>query len=660
MKSQFLVLVFIALFSAACNQEKKPVNTASLLSEMVDKDALTRFPDPYYSTKQFSSYDRRSSLETKDSYLWFANADHTQFLRSDTTDGRVEHVLFDAEGPGAVVRIWMTGGGYKRGEGILRFYFDHDSIPEIEGPAFKVISDGTLAGYPLSASVSEDTGYGTRGHNLYLPLPYSRHCKITYESEGIHHPDQDKSELFYYNINYRTYEENTLVETFQLNALDSLKGFVEKVNKQLLNGNAVQGAEQKFPNQHVPPGETVDFEIQERGKAIQQLEIQMEADDFHQALRSVVVKIEFDGKETVWVPVGEFFGTSYSIHPNATWNTEVAESGKMKSSWVMPFRESSKISFVNLGDGPVDISADIHLKEYEWTDNSMYFGSSWKLYEQIATGGNKGRDGEGQCLDLDYVTLKGEGVYVGDVLSIYNPVLPGHWKSWWGEGDEKIYVDGEDFPSHFGTGTEDYYGYAWCRPEKFSNPFIAQPIGEGNLTSGLTVNARMRLLDGIPFKKSIDVDMELWHWVKTKVDYSPTVFYYVLPGSVPELSKPVESARQKVALKSEDILKSKFDENGLLEGEDLKVETSNANVHGVYGDNLSGGLALGKNYVRTNESTRFNFGAGEDSRLKQLALSSQNDGDVYELILNGNPVLKWESRNISEEFNGVVELDDLP
>ena len=40
-------------------------------------------------------------------------------------------------------------------------------------------------------------------------------------------------------------------------------------------------------------------------------------------------------------------------------------------------------------------------------------------------------------------------------------------KAWWGEGDEKIYVDGEKFPSHFGTGTEDYYGYAWCSPEKF-------------------------------------------------------------------------------------------------------------------------------------------------------------------------------------------------
>lgn len=32
---------------------------------------------------------------------------------------------------------------------------------------------------------------------------------------------------------------------------------------------------------------------------------------------------------------------------------------------------------------------------------------------------------------------------------------------WWGEGDEKFFVDGEKFPSSFGTGSEDYIGYAW-------------------------------------------------------------------------------------------------------------------------------------------------------------------------------------------------------
>ena len=43
--------------------------------------------------------------------------------------------------------------------------------------------------------------------------------------------------------------------------------------------------------------------------------------------------------------------------------------------------------------------------------------------------------------DWDYVTLKGRGIYVGDTLTIMNPV-----ESWWDEGDEKIFADGESFP----------------------------------------------------------------------------------------------------------------------------------------------------------------------------------------------------------------------
>ena len=57
-----------------------------------------------------------------------------------------------------------------------------------------------------------------------------------------------------------------------------------------------------------------------------------------------------------------------------------------------------------------------------------------------------------------------------------------------------MYVDGETFPSHFGTGTEDYYGYAWGRYEPWINhPFVAQPIGDGCYAHiGLAQNTRVR------------------------------------------------------------------------------------------------------------------------------------------------------------------------
>ena len=55
--------------------------------------------------------------------------------------------------------------------------------------------------------------------------------------------------------------------------------------------------------------------------------------------------------------------------------------------------------------------------------------------------------------DWHIATLEGTGQQVGTLLDVENP--PG--VAWWGEGDEKIYVDGESKASIWGTGTEDYF-----------------------------------------------------------------------------------------------------------------------------------------------------------------------------------------------------------
>jgi hypothetical protein len=156
----------------------------------------------------------------------------------------------------------------------------------------------------------------------------------------------------------------------------------------------------------------------------------------------------------------------------------------------------------------------------------------------------------GNPFDINYTKLEGEGIYVGDVLVLFNTE-----PRWWGEGDEKIYVDGEGFPSHIGTGTEDYYGYAWCRPESFTNhPFISQPDGSGNLAPGYTVNIRYRGLDGIPFKESLTFDMELWHWTKALMNYAVATFWYMKPGGKCFVEPDIAGAKAKVALKRSDIV----------------------------------------------------------------------------------------------------------
>ncbi|MBN1490968.1 MAG: DUF2961 domain-containing protein, partial [Phycisphaerae bacterium] len=104
--------------------------------------------------------------------------------------------------------------------------------------------------------------------------------------------------------------------------------------------------------------------------------------------------------------------------------------------------------------------------------------------------------------------------------------------AWWGEGDEKIYVDGETFPSHFGTGTEDYYGYAWCNNQLFVHAYHNQARCDGPGNYGHTSVNRWHILDRIPFTRDFRFDMELWHWdADCTVDMSVTAYWYARPGA---------------------------------------------------------------------------------------------------------------------------------
>jgi hypothetical protein len=236
---------------------------------------------------------------------------------------------------------------------------------------------------------------------------------------------------------------------------------------------------------------------------------------------------------------------------------------------VMPCKKKVEATLLNVGKASISVEiAEARTSPWKWNDRSMHFHSAWHQYAEQDTGGKIGENremGGNHARDLNYVSVDGEGVYVGDSLTLFNGAA-----AWWGEGDEKIYVDDEHFPSHFGTGSEDYYGYAWCRPEFFESAFHAQPEGGGNLAGGYSTNDRFRSLDAIPFKKSLRFDMELWHWAKTKVDYSPTTFFYAKPGATANIDPDPRGAARRVTRKRSDIVEI-YRVPGVLEGENLKV-----------------------------------------------------------------------------------------
>ena len=73
--------------------------------------------------------------------------------------------------------------------------------------------------------------------------------------------------------------------------------------------------------------------------AVRRLDVKLHAGDFDQALRSTVLRISFDGNETVWVPVGDFFGSGNRLSPFQTFYTEVTSDSLFSCFWVMPIRK---------------------------------------------------------------------------------------------------------------------------------------------------------------------------------------------------------------------------------------------------------------------------------------------------------------------------------
>lgn len=620
--------IFLICFLSSCNKEK--VTLESLLKEQTDRAALTCFPEDSYQLKQFSSYDRNSV--SPDSLGWFANADYTQFIREEQNAGRREFVLLDADGPGAVVRWWMTFSGPDAFSGIMRVYIDGNETPAIEGNILDMLSGTMLATEPLASSVSPLTERERRGHNLYLPVPYAKNCKITYECDAVKIEEKKRVPSIYYNICYRAYEKNVQVESFSQEVFKRAEPVIKQTAEKLLSPfAALETALQK--SGQLAENESLTIDLNEDGKAISRIAVKLQAENLNQALRSTVLEMSFDGNQTVWIPVGEFFGTGYQLNPSKTWFTQVTENGWMESRWLMPFKKSAQIRLVNLDTQTVNADVEISTESCEWKNNSMYFGASWHEFNQISTSKDDTSTGDEWHFDMNYITLKGQGVYVGDAITVFNTV-----DGWWGEGDEKIFVDGEKFPSSIGTGSEDYYGYAWCRPEKFSHPFIAQPVGDGSFHPGLSVNMRFRALDAIPFQTGINSNIEMWHWIKCKVNYAQSAFWYAKPGFTSNDQPDTERVKIPVAMHRTDIYKPVVDETGKIEGEFLEVMTCNSGTASAQSGNFgwSRDSQLWWRNAETGSELISKFILTKTGRFKVYAnLTKAVDYGIIQLYING-------------------------
>ncbi len=612
-------LALLALGALSTGALAVEVTLRELVNDMTDLVAATRMPTPFFTTHQASSYDRASKTP-EDANGWFANGDAGRFLRIERTQGRIEFVMADLKGPGVVVRLWSANP-----MGAIRFYFDGESVPRIE----KKMED-LLCG--KVAPLVDPFGYmASSGANLYFPFPYAKSLKVTVEVGGKASEADDKTQWpnLYYHVGYRQYAPEVEVKSFEWSQLDPLADQIRKTGQKLLHPEpAPGGVAAPAVKATVKPGRSVTLLDANQQGAVVLLKVKATAPkakrgpgewfdprQMHNVLRAARIMMDFDGERCVDVPLGDFFGSAPGINPFVSVPFDVAKDGTMVCRFVMPFAKTAKISVRNGGSVAFGLTAEARVAPYRWDARSMHFKAQWQAY----------RGSTRPMRDLDYLQTTGPGQFVGCHAAIANPV-----GGWWGEGDEKIYIDGETFPSTFGTGTEDFYGYAWCNPTPFIRPYHAQARCDGPANQGHTSVARWEILDRMPFANSFRFDMELWHWAETDVTYASTAYWYGVAGT-PGPAKVNESLLAPPFIEGPQPVK------GAIEGEKLSVAKKTGGVTEAQG------------------------GFADLSSGKQLWWRDAKPGDVLELVL---PVAKAGRYELTGRFcfardYGIHEIEVL-
>jgi len=212
--------------------------------------------------------------------------------------------------------------------------------------------------------------------------------------------------------------------------------------------------------------------------------------------RSVILRIYWDESEqaAVEAPLGDFFAAGHGMQVNVN-SLRVATSSFGRAYncyWNMPFRKSARITVTNESEkDSMGLYWYIDWEKRYVPEDVPYFHAQYRQENPVQPG-----------RDYLIADIEGKGHYAGTVLSV-RASQPG----WFGEGDDRFYIDGDTIPSLHGTGTEDYFNDAWAF-RVVNRPNYGVSIWEGMNTGSRITAYRWHVSDPVFFDRSLRFTIE--------------------------------------------------------------------------------------------------------------------------------------------------------
>jgi D-arabinan exo alpha-(1,3)/(1,5)-arabinofuranosidase (non-reducing end) len=260
--------------------------------------------------------------------------------------------------------------------------------------------------------------------------------------------------------------------------------------------------------------------------------------------RDCLLRITWDNarRPSVLVPLGDFFCMGHGMVANfdsllfsaSAWKPNAFDGGCALNSYLqMPFKERALVELVNQ-------SGEDHL-QYFYVDYETYdeplpedtgllhaefrrenpFGG-WGHEIKVNTPEADIVNAKKPAWENNYVLLetKGRGHYIGCNISVTN-----FQGTWWGEGDDMIWVDGYKWPPDLhGTGSEDYLNQAWgMQPNAFMHN--GSSIHESN-SHGYQTSYVFHIENPVRFQKEIKVTIEHGHGNHLANEMSSVAYWY--------------------------------------------------------------------------------------------------------------------------------------